>query len=68
MMQSIQPSAIERRPPTIIAAIVLLVILAAFNLVPPPADADIPQVMLIMGFIVTALKVIAAIGLWWSQK
>ena len=62
------PEPPPRRPATVIAAIVLLVPLALAALIPPGSTAAIPAVVLVSGYALAALKLAAAVGLWWSRR
>ncbi|HET8626064.1 MAG TPA: hypothetical protein VFL91_01515 [Thermomicrobiales bacterium] len=57
-----------RRPTAMTAAIIALVLLALAVLVPVPGLGDVPASALLVGYAFAALKVVAAVGLWWSRK
>lgn len=57
-----------RRPTAMTAAIIALVLLALAVLVPVPGLGDVPASALLVGYAFAALKVVAAVGLWWCRK
>lgn len=59
---------VARRPIVITVAMVMLVLMALFTLVPAPGTEEMPRFILISGYILAALKVIAAVGLWRCYK
>ena len=62
------PALTARRPATVTAAIVLLVVLALAALIPPGGTEALPAVVLVSGYALAALKLVAAVGLWWRKR
>ncbi|HEY8602316.1 MAG TPA: hypothetical protein VIL85_28090 [Thermomicrobiales bacterium] len=65
-------SATGQRPATVTAAIALLIIVALGVLIPFGGDGGdgeaIPAAILVSGYVLAALKVVAAVGLWRPRK
>ena len=57
-----------RRPPTVTAAAALLVLLALGALLPLAGTEEIPRAVLVIAYVLAALKLVAAVGLWRCRK
>lgn len=67
-----RPADRRHRPPAVTAAIVLLVVVALGVLIPFGDDGGdgetIPAAILVSGYVLAALKVVAAVGLWKCRR